>query len=65
MTILRRVEMLEAATLKTMEDVGYKIVLLKKGESCKECIIRSGLEDSPHDKIITVTFASPNDKPVM
>ncbi|SCY13759.1 hypothetical protein SAMN05216308_104221 [Nitrosospira sp. Nsp13] len=59
MTILTRVEALEAALLKPKEDERYKLVLLKKGESREEGIIRSELQDWPPDKIIVITFVSP------
>jgi hypothetical protein len=65
MNIIRRLEMLEAAALKTRDDVGYKIVLLQRSESCEEGIVRSGLQDWPQDRIIFVNFVSPNDKPAM
>lgn len=58
MNILRRVEMLEAAALKTRDNVGYEVVLLEKGESCEEGRIRSGLNDWPPDRIIFVSFVS-------
>ena len=64
MNIIRRLEMLEARVGKTMDDVGYKLVLLEKGESCEEGIIRSGLQDWPEDRIITVAFVSPSDRRV-
>ena len=64
MNIIRRLEMLEAAALKTRDDVGYKIVLLQRGESCEEGIVRSRLQDWPADRIITVRFVSPGDRPV-
>jgi hypothetical protein len=65
MNIIRRLEVLEAAALKTTYDAGIKVVLLKKGESSEEGIIRSGLQDWAQDRIITVRFVSPNDKPVV
>jgi hypothetical protein len=63
MNNIRRLEMLEAAALKTSDDVGIKLVFLKTGESSGEGIIRSGLQDWPRDRIICVNFVSPNDMP--
>lgn len=50
--------MLEAAVLQTKNDVGYKLVLLEKGESCEEGNVRSGLKDWPSNRIIFVRFVS-------
>jgi hypothetical protein len=61
MNIIRRLEMLEAAAHKSRDNVGYEIVLLKKGESCEEGIIRLGFHAWPRDRIICVNFVDPND----
>jgi hypothetical protein len=61
MNINRRVEILEAAALKTKDNAGIKVVFLKTGESNEDGIIRSGLQDWPQDRIICVNFVSPND----
>jgi hypothetical protein len=61
MNITRRLEVLEAATLKTKDDVGIEVVFLKTGESDEEGIIRSGFQDWPRDRIICVRFIKPND----
>lgn len=61
MTMLKRVEKLEAAAFKGRGDVGYKFVLLEKGESCEEGRIRSGLKDWPSDRIIAIQFITAND----
>jgi hypothetical protein len=62
MNITRRLEILEAAALKTKDDAGIKVVFLKTGESSEEGIIRSGFQGWPRDRIICVKFVSPNDK---
>lgn len=62
MTILTRVEALEAALLPPKEDENYKLFLLNKGESYEEGIIRSGLQDWPAEKIIVIKFVSASDK---
>lgn len=62
MTILRRVETLEAALLQTGDDTGYKLVRLEEGESREDGIIRSGLKDSPADRIMALMFVSTKDK---
>lgn len=58
MTILGRVEALEAALLKTRDDAGYKLVLLKEGESGEEGIMSSELKDWPADRIMAIRFVS-------
>jgi hypothetical protein len=63
MNINRRVEILEAAALKTNNEAGIKVVFLKKGESSEKGIERSGLQNWS-DKIIFVRFVSPSDKPI-
>ena len=62
MNILRRVEMLEAAVRQTRDDVGYKLVLLEKGESCGDGRIRAGLKDWPSDRIFIIEFVSVKEK---
>ena len=56
MNILRRVEMLEAELLRHRGDVGYKLVLLEKGEGREDGVIRSGLEDCPSDRLFIIRF---------
>ena len=60
MTILRRVETLEAVLPHPRDDAGYKLALLKEGESREEGILRSGLKDWPADRIMVLTFVSAN-----
>jgi hypothetical protein len=62
MNITRRLEVLEAAALKTRDDAGIKVVFLKKGESSEEGIERSELQNWS-GRIIFVKFVSPSDKP--
>jgi hypothetical protein len=62
MTILRRVEMLEAALLQTTDDAEYKLVLLEKGESPEEGIVRSQLKDWPADRLMAIRFVMPMTK---
>lgn len=62
MTILTRVEALETTLLQTRDDVDYKLVLLRKGETDEEGIMRSGLQDWPADRIMAIRFVSANDK---
>jgi hypothetical protein len=64
MNITRRLEVLEAAALKTQENLNMQLVLLKKGESSEEGIIRTGLQDWPQDRLIIVRFVSPKDMPM-
>jgi hypothetical protein len=58
MTTLRRVEMLEAVLLQARDDAGYKLVLLKDGESSEEGIARSELNDWPADRTMVLKFVS-------
>ena len=58
MTILKRVETLEAALIPR-NDTGYKLVLLKEGESSEEDIMGSGLKDWPAERILVLRFVSP------
>lgn len=62
MNILRRVEMLEAELLRHRGDVGYKFVLLEKGEGREEGVIRSGLENWPSDRLVIIRFVSAQEK---
>ena len=63
MSILRRVEMLEAAVGRTGDvDVGYKLVFLQKGESYEEHLVRAGLSDWPSDRILTIWFVGAKDR---
>jgi hypothetical protein len=62
MNIIQRLEKLEAAALKTRDDVGIEVVFLKKGESSEEGIERSGLQNW-FGRIIFVRFVKPNDMP--
>jgi hypothetical protein len=62
MNMIRRVERLEAALIGTDEDVGYKLILLKEGESCEEILARSGLLDWPSERIIAIRFVKSNSK---
>lgn len=55
MTILRRVETLEAALLQTWDDAEYKLVLLEEGESREEGIMRSDLKDWPCDRMMAIS----------
>jgi hypothetical protein len=55
MSILSRVEMLEAAVRRT-NDVGYKVVFLQEGENYEEHLVQEGLSDWPSDRILTVWF---------
>lgn len=54
--------MLEASLLQTKDDAGYKLVLLKEGESREEGIMRSELQDWPDDRIMAIRFVSANHK---
>jgi hypothetical protein len=63
MNITRRLEVLEAAALKTKDDAGIKVVFLKTRESREEGIERSGLQNWS-GRIIFVKFVSPSDKPM-
>ncbi len=60
MTILTRVETLEAALLQP-QDPGYKIVQLEENESYEEGIMRSELQEWPADRILAIKFVSAND----
>ena len=62
MSILRRVEMLEAAVPQNRDDVEYKLVLLEEGESCGDGRIRAGLKDWPSDRIFIIEFVSAQEK---
>ena len=60
MTILRRIEALEATLLQTWDDADYKLVILEERESCEEGSTRSELKDWPADRIIVIRFVSAN-----
>ena len=62
MTILTRVETLEAALLLPKDDTEYKLVLLKERESYEDGIMRSELQDWPADRIMVIGFVSARDK---
>ena len=62
MNILRRVEMLEEELFRHRGDVGYKLVLLEKGEGREEGVIRSGLADWPSDRLVIIRFVSAQEK---
>lgn len=62
MNILRRVEILEAELLRHTGDVGYKLVLLEKGEDREEGVIRSGLENWASDRLFIIRFVSVQEK---
>lgn len=58
MSILSRVELLEEAMGRQGGDAGYKIVLVKDGETCEERTIRSRKGAWPPDRIIWIKFVS-------
>ena len=58
MTILRRVATLEAVLIQPRDDAGFKLALLKQGESREEGILRSGLKEWPADRILALRFVS-------
>jgi hypothetical protein len=55
MSILSRVEMLEAA-VRRKNDVGYKLVFLQEGENYEEHLVGAGLSDWPSDRILVIRF---------
>ena len=59
MSILQRVERLEAVLSQSVEEVEYKIVLLKEGETPDEGIKRSNLTNWPDERIMVIKFVSP------
>lgn len=61
MSILRRVEMLETAVGRASDDVCYKLVMLKEGESYEEHLVRAGLSDWPSDRILVISFVGAKD----
>lgn len=65
MTILRRVETLEAVLLQTRDDAEYKLVLLEEGESREEGIMRSELQDWPSDRLMMLKFVRVNNKMIL
>ncbi|MBA4144024.1 MAG: hypothetical protein H0X43_13875 [Nitrosospira sp.] len=65
MSILRRVEMLEAAVARTGDaSEGYKLVFLQEGESYEEHIVRAGLTDYPSDRILAICFVGSADSAI-
>lgn len=62
MSILQRVERLEAVLLQPVKDVEYKLVLLKGQETREEGIKRTNLTNWPNDRIMAITFVSPRRK---
>ena len=63
MNMLARVEKLETKLLPKKKDPGYKIVLMKNGETSKEAIVRAGLTDWPVSRIMLISFVAANHKP--
>lgn len=62
MTLIRRLEKLEDATVRQEVDPGYKLVMVEEDEMPQDAIERAGLTDWPGGRIILISFVKAGQK---